>query len=162
MWGQFLLLIWSLLLFSLVIVPEVATAVFLVVVVAIGLVLMVVALVPVVTASVIIVEVLIILSLGVERNMESRIDRLSPQPVSTSGSHDALTAQMSELVQALQTLLPASSTATLTSSSKVACVATSGPSLVLDSGASSHMSGTSSLFSELTPITQYYSGQWVL
>ncbi|KAG5531290.1 hypothetical protein RHGRI_026041 [Rhododendron griersonianum] len=73
-----------------------------------------------------------------------------------SNSHDALTTQVSELVQTLRLSLPAtSSTATLANSGNVACAALTSPSWILDSGASTHMSGNSSLFSDMHPINHH-------
>ncbi|XP_028061657.1 putative lysozyme-like protein [Camellia sinensis] len=59
-------------------------------------------------------------------------------------SHETLTTQISELtalVQSLRPSLPSSSTATMASSGNIACVAKSSQPWLLDSGASSHVSG---------------------
>ncbi|KAF7115772.1 hypothetical protein RHSIM_RhsimUnG0047900 [Rhododendron simsii] len=73
-----------------------------------------------------------------------------------SDSHDALTTQVSELVQTLRLSLPAtSSTATLANSGNVACATLTSPSWILDSGASTHMSCNSSIFSDMHPINHH-------
>ncbi|KAF9603065.1 hypothetical protein IFM89_033790 [Coptis chinensis] len=65
---------------------------------------------------------------------------------SNSDTRDALTTQLSELVQTLKNVAPhsSSSIATLVNSGNVACVAHSSPSWVIDSRASSHISVTNS------------------
>jgi hypothetical protein len=89
----------------------------------------------------------------------------APQPQSTStssrhatsssGSCDALTTQLSELVQQLRSTLPFSSIATLADSGNVVGVAHSSPSWVIDSGANKHISGILSLFFDLLPIKHH-------
>ena len=98
----------------------------------------------------------------------------APQPQSTftssrhatssSGSCDALTTQLSELVQQLCSILPSSSIATLADSDNVAGVAHSSPSWVIDYGANKHIFGILSLFSDLLPIKHHivlaYGSSW--
>ena len=86
-------------------------------------------------------------------------DATRPQSTSTpfghaasrSGSYDALITQLSELVQLLRVTLSSSSIATLADLGKVASVAHSSPSWVIDSSANKHISGILSLFSDLLP-----------
>lgn len=59
----------------------------------------------------------------------------------TSDSIDALTTQVSKILQTLRSrlALPSSSTATLANSIDIACATLKPPSWILDSGTSSHM-----------------------
>jgi hypothetical protein len=79
----------------------------------------------------------------------------SGHATSSSGSCDALTTQLSELIQQLHSTLPSSSIATLVDSCHVVGVVHSSPSWVIDSGTNKHIFGILSLFSDLFPIKHH-------
>ena len=80
---------------------------------------------------------------------------LSGHVTSSSSSCDALTTQLSKLVQQLRSTLPSSSIATLVDLGNVTGVAHSSPSWVIDSSANKHISSILSLFSNLLLIKHH-------